>query len=139
MTVSLDEYREDLIAAAPELEDTLDGLFHESARLLSPAGLKDYLDGARALVSLGKGPALLVSYLDEMPQVARECGEDIIRDTVTAMMKLSSMVSGEILTLMISTLPGVAQRVGDGELLRGYLQLLHRLAARAPRGLRCSM
>ena len=136
MIVSLDEYREDLIAAAPELEDTLDGLFHESARLLSPAGLKDYLDGARALVSLGKGPALLVSYLDEMPQVARECGEDIIRDTVTAMMKLSSMVSGEILTLMISTLPGVAQRMGDGELLRGYLQLLHRLAARAPRGLR---
>ena len=52
------------------------------------------------------------------------------------MMKLSSMVSGEILTLMISTLPGVAQRMGDGELLRGYLQLLHRLAARAPRGLR---
>ena len=136
MTVELDEYREELIEAAPELADTLDGLFHESARLMSPAGLKDYLDGARAMISLGKGPALLVSYLDEMPQVVKECGEDIIRDVAGATLKLASMVSGEILTLMISTLPGAARRFGDPDLLRGYLQLLHRLAARAPRGLR---
>jgi hypothetical protein len=136
MTIRLDEYREDFLRVAPELADTLEGMFHESARLMSPSGLKDYLDGARALISLGKGPALLVSYLDEMPQVARECGEDIIRDVVTATMKLSSMVSGEILVLMISTLPGAANRFGDADLLRNYLQLLHRLAARAPRGLR---
>lgn len=136
MTVDLGDYREELIRAAPELSDTLDGLFHESARLMSPAGLKDYLDGARALISLGKGPNLLVSYLDEMPQVVKECGEDVIRDVVGATLKLASMVSGEVLTLMISTLPGAARRFGDPDLLRGYLQLLHRLAARAPRGLR---
>lgn len=136
MKVDLDEYRADLIAAAPELEGTLDGLFHESARLLSPSGMQDYLDGALAVVSLGKGPALLVTYLDEMPQVVKDCGEDAIRDVVGAVMKLASMVSGEVLTLMISTLPGAARRLGDPELLRGYLQLLHRLAARAPRGLR---
>lgn len=136
MKVELGDYREELIRAAPELEHTLGGLFHECARLMSPAGLKDYLDGARALIALGKGPALLVSYLDEMPQVVKECGEDIIRDCVGAVLKLSSMVSGEVLTLMISTLPGAARRFGDPDLLRGYLQLLHRLAARAPRGLR---
>lgn len=136
MKVDLEDYREDLTRAAPELEETLDGLFHEAARLLSPAGLKDYLDGARAMVSLGKGPKLLVGYLDELPAVARECGEDSIRDVVGAVLKLSSMVSGEVLALMISTLPGAARRFGDIELLRGYLQLLHRLAARAPRGLR---
>ena len=124
MTVDLGDYREELVKAAPELEETLDGLFHESARLMSSAGLKDYLDGARALISLGKGPNLLVSYLDEMPQVVKECGEDVIRDVVGATLKLSSMVSGEILTLMISTLPGAARRFGDADLLRDYLQLL---------------
>ncbi len=136
MKVSLDDYREELIGAAPELKDTLEGLFHESARIMTPMGLKDYLDGARAVISLGKGAGLLTSYLDEMPQVVKECGEEIIRDVVGAVLKLSSMVSGEVLTLMISTLPGAARRFGDAELLRGYLQLLHRLAARAPRGLR---
>lgn len=136
MTVDLDEYRAELIEVAPALGDQLDGLFHESARLMSPAGLRDYLDGARAMISLGKGPGLLTAYLDEMPAVVKECGEDIIRDTVGAVLKLASMVSGEVLTLMISTLPGAARRFGDAELLRGYFQLLHRLAARAPRGMR---
>jgi nitric oxide reductase NorD protein len=52
-------------------------------------------------------------------------------------LKLASMVSGEVLTLMISTLPGAARRFGDAELCcADYLQLLHRLAAKAPRGLR---
>ncbi|MDF1620628.1 nitric oxide reductase activation protein NorD [Pseudothioclava nitratireducens] len=136
MKVALDDYAPELIKAAPELEDSLEGLFHEAARLMSPAGLKDYMDGARAMNALGKGPRLLTAYLDEMPQVVKECGEDVIRDVVGAVMKLTSMVSGEVITLMISTMPGAAQRFGDPDLLRGYLALVHRLAANAPRGLR---
>ncbi len=136
MSFDLDEYREELIKAAPELADTLDGSFQEAARLMSPNGLKDYFDGARAIVSLGKGPLLLIAYIDEIPQVVKECGEDITRDIIGAILKLASMVSGEVLVLMVSTLPGAARRLGDPELLRGYLALLHRLAARAPRGLR---
>ena len=136
MKVALDDYAPELIKAAPELADSLEGLFHEAARLMSPAGLKDYMDGARAMNALGKGPRLLTAYLDEMPQVVKECGEDVIRDVVGAVMKLTSMVSGEVITLMISTMPGAAQRFGDPDLLRGYLALVHRLAANAPRGLR---
>jgi hypothetical protein len=136
MSVNLDDYREELIQAAPELADTLEASFHEAARLMSPAGLSDYLDGARGMVSLGKGPALVATWLDEVPLVARECGEDVIRDIATAVLKLASMTSGEVLVLMLSTLPTVARRLGDPDLLRAYLQLLHRLSARAPRGLR---
>ncbi len=136
MSVNLDDYREELIAAAPELADTLESTFHEAARLMSPTGLSDWLDGARGMVSLGKGPALLVAWLDEVPVVVRECGEDVIRDIATAVLKLASMVSGEVLVLMLSTLPTVARRLGDPDLLRAYLQLLHRLSARAPRGMR---
>lgn len=136
MSVNLDEYREELIQAAPELADTLEATFHEAARLMSPAGLKDYLDGARGMVSLGKGPALVTAWLDEVPLVARECGEDVIRDIASAVLKLASMASGEVLILMLSTLPTAARRLGDPDLLRAYLQLLHRLSAKAPRGVR---
>jgi len=136
MSVNLDDYREELIGAAPELADTLESTFHEAARLMSPSGLSDYLDGARGMVSLRKGPALLTAWLDEVPQVVRECGEDVIRDVAAAVLKLSSMVSGEVLVLMLSTLPTAARRLGDPDLLRAYLQLLHRLSAKAPRGLR---
>ncbi len=136
MTVNLDDYREDLIAAAPELADTLDATVAEAARVMSPAALKDWLDGARGIVSLRKGPDLLLTWLDEMPLVVRDCGEDIIRDVTEAAFRLSSMVSGQVLERMIATLPAVSRRLGDPDLLRAYLQLLHRLSARAPRGLR---
>ncbi len=136
MSLSLDDYREELIKACPRLEDNLDGIYQDATRLMSPVGLKDYFDGARALISLGKGPALIEAYLTEMPQVVKECGEDIVRDTVSAILKLASMASGEVLTLMLSTLPSAARRLGDPDLLRGYMSLVHRLAAKAPRGLR---
>jgi len=103
---------------------------------MSAQGLQDYMDGARGMVNLGKGAALVVTWLDEMPLVVKECGEDIIRDVASAILKLASMVSGEVLVLVLQTLPTVASRLGDPDLLRGYLQLLHRLSAKAPRGLR---
>ncbi len=136
MSINLDDYRDDLVKAAPELENTLDASFHEAARTMSPTGLKDWLDGARGIVNLGKDATLLTTYLNEMPLVAKECGEDVIRECVHAVMKLASMASGEVLALVFATLPTAARRLGDPELLRAYLQLLHRLAAKAPRGLR---
>jgi hypothetical protein len=136
MTIELDEYRECLERTAPELRDTLESEFHEAARIMSPAGLKAWLDGARALCELGRGKELLISYIEEMPAVVKECGDDIINDVVTAAMKLSSMTSGEVIALLFASLPTAARRLGDPELLRGYLALIHRMSARAPRGLR---
>ncbi len=51
-------------------------------------------------------------------------------------MKLASMVSGEVIQLLFDTLPTAANRLGDAELLRGYLGLIHQLSAKVPRGLR---
>ncbi|MEW5757184.1 MAG: VWA domain-containing protein [Pseudomonadota bacterium] len=136
MSVNLDDYREALEKAAPELKDTLDATFHEAARMMSAQALSDYLEGARGLANLGRGSNLVVSFLEEMPAVAKECGDDIIRDVIAAAMKLSSMTSGEVIAMLFATLPTVARRLGDPELMRGYLQLIHQLSAKSSRGLR---
>ncbi len=136
MSVNLDDYRESLEKAAPELTETLDALFHEAARNMSAGGLQDYLEGARGLANLGRGGNLVTSFLEEMPAVVKECGDDVIRDCISAAMKLSSMTSGEVIALLFATLPTVARRLGDPELLRQYLGLIHQLSARAARGLR---
>lgn len=136
MSINLDDYRAALESAAPELKETLDATFHEAARIMSPSGLNDYLEGARGLANLGRGSALVTSFLEKMPAVVKECGEEIIRDTISAAMKLSSMTSGEVIALLFASLPTVARRLGDPELLRGYLGLIHQLAGRSARGLR---
>jgi len=135
MSINLDDYMECFEKAGPEIRATLEGNFHEAARVMSPAGLKDYLEGARGLCNLGRGHDVVQSYLEEMPRVVQECGEDVIRDCIAAAMKLSSMTSGEVIALLFASLPTAARRLGDPELLRGYLALVHLLSAKASRGL----
>ena len=134
--VVLEDYAEFLEKIAPEVRGVLDATFQDAARVISPAGLKDYLDGAKSLCGLGRGNDLVITYLEVMPQIAKECGEDIIPDCVTAAMKASSLTSGEVISLLLSTLPNVARHLGDAQLVRGYLTLIHQLASTASRGLR---
>ncbi len=135
-SIKLEDYAEFLEQAVPEVKDVLESTFHEAARIMSPAGLQDYMDGARALTNLGRGHDLVVTYLQEMPLVAKECGEDIIPDVISAAMKVSSMTSGEVISLLFASLPSAARHLGDAQSLRGYLTLIHQLASTAARGLR---
>jgi hypothetical protein len=136
MSINLEDYEEFLGKAGPDVRAVLEGTFHEATRVMSPAGLQDYMDGAKALCNLGRGSNVVITYLQEMPLVVKECGEDIIPDCLTAAMKLSSMVSGEVVALLFSSLPSAARNLGDAELLRGYLTLIHQLSSTAARGLR---
>ncbi len=136
MTVNLDEYKEHLSHLEPHVRDVLGESFAEAARVMSPQGLQRWLEGAKTLTQLGRGNELVITYLQALPVVAKEVGEDILADCITSAMKLASMVSGEVIQLLFDTLPLAAGRLGDAELLRGYLGLVHQLSARVPRGLR---
>jgi len=136
MTLHLDEYRDRLEQLDPHVRDTLEGSFAEAARVMSPQGLHNWLEGAKVLSQLGRGTDLVVTYIQAMPAVAKEVGEDVLKDCITSAMKLSSMVSGEVIQLLFDALPTAANRLGDAELLRSYLSLIHQLSARVPRGLR---
>lgn len=136
MSISLKDYEDEIKELAPEVRDVLEGTFLEASRVMSPAGLETYLEGGRALCNLGRGTDVVISYLQEMPLVAKECGEDVVQDSINAALKLSSMTSGEVISLLFSSLPTAARRLGDAELLRGYLTLIHQTASTAARGVR---
>ncbi len=119
--------------------EALESSYREATRVMSMLGLSNYLEGMRAMCSLGRNQDLLLTYVEEMPSVVREVGEDIVPDIVTAMMHLSSHTSGSVVTLVLSEMPLVARRLGDADVVRGFLKLLHNLAGKAPRGLRPMM
>jgi hypothetical protein len=136
VSLKLEDYDEALRDSDPEIRDVLEATFQEASRVMSPAGLEEYLDGAKALSNLGRGSDVVTTYLQEIPLVAKECGEDIISDCLTSAMKLSSMTSGEVIVLFFNSMPSAARRLGDAELFRGYLTLIHQLASTASRGVR---
>lgn len=120
-------------------KQALESSYRAAARVMSPQGLDHYLTGMKAMCSLNKGEDLILTYVQEMPGVAKEVGEDVVPDIVGGLMKLASHTSGTVITLIMANLPLAASRLGDADLVRGYLNLLHQLAGKAPRGLRSMM
>ncbi len=139
MSVDFSEYVACLNEDDHEHLEALESSYHEAARVMSPRGLQNYLEGMRAMCTMGRGQDLVLTYVQEMPGVAKEVGEDIIPDIVESMMKLASHTSGSVITLMLANMHLVAQRLGDVDVMRGYLKLLHQMTGKAPRGLRPMM
>lgn len=138
MSIQLDDYIRCLPKELPEHETK--GIFEssylEASRVMSPAGLERYVEGAKALCMLGRGADPVLTYLQEMPAVAKELGDDILTECLSSTMRLASLVSGAVISDLLGSLPTAARRLGDPELMVGYLNLIHQLASKAPRGLR---
>jgi hypothetical protein len=139
MTIELNEYFTCVAEGKHEHWDVLESSYHEATRVMSPRGLQNYLEGIKAMCAMGRGQDVVLTYVQEMPAVAKEVGEDVIPEVVTGLMKLSSHTSGTVIALLMANLPLAAQRLGDADVLRGFLGLIHQLAGKAPRGLRPMM
>jgi hypothetical protein len=136
MAIHIEEYREILEDLPHDAYEVLTAAWHEAARVFSSRGLDNYLKGAVALHHLGRGEELVVTYIQEMPEVARAIGEDVLPDVVNFLLGMASKTSGQVLTLIVATAPLAAQRLGDEQLFRAYLSVLQLMLSQAPRGLR---
>ena len=136
MAIHLEEFQELLDDLPHDAQEVLRASWHEAGRVFSSRGLDNYLKGAVALHSLGRGEELVVTYIQEMPEVARAIGEDVLPDVVNFLLGMASKTSGQVLTLIAGTAPLAAERLGDENLFRNYLNVLSILLAQAPRGLR---
>ena len=138
MTIDFNEYISCLEDDHPHIA-ALEASYQEAGRVLSPQGLSNYLEGVRGMCALGRGPDLILSYIQEIPQVAKEVGEDVIPDIIEATMKMASHTSGTVLVLVMQSLPLAARRFGEADMIRNYMKLLHTMIGRAPRGIRPMM
>jgi nitric oxide reductase NorD protein len=134
--VGLDELYESLGQLGEDREELLRASWQEASSVFTRSGLTAYLQGAKDLQLLGRGTDLVVAYLQSAPAVARELGEDAVGWLVAAAIRMYSKTSAEVISLVISTAPVAAARLGDPELFRGYLHLLDVLVAQAPRAVR---
>ncbi|GKS69336.1 von Willebrand factor type A domain-containing protein [Nitrosomonas sp. PY1] len=136
MSINLDDYQELLEDLEPESTELLHHAWPEAVKVFSPRGLDNYLKGVSALRGLGRGRSLVDCWIDEIPLVAKEIGEDIIGDLATSVLSLASRTSGAVIELVLATSPTAAKRLGDAHLFQNYLQFLNTLVAQAPRGIR---
>ena len=139
MTLSLEHHTELLEDLGSHASEILQSSWYEAARVFSPHGLENYVQGARSLKSLGRGSELVITFIESAPSIAKEIGEDSVVDLLDAVMALASKTSGAVLQSIIASAPTAAKRLGDATLFGAYLQLVNTLLNQVPRGLRPMM
>ncbi|MBK5933923.1 hypothetical protein C8N32_10429 [Rhodovulum imhoffii] len=120
----------------PAQREALAANWADAVRALSPRGLDNWIKGAVALHRMGRGVDIAVVWIETVPQLARDLGEDIVPDLAQSCLGFASRTSGGVIERIIATAPVAAKRLGDADLFRSYLQLLNQLLGQAPRGLR---
>ncbi len=136
MSVHLQDYAEWVDQLEPATRDLLENVWPEAIKVFSARGLDNYVKGAAALRSLGRGSELVHAWIDSAPQVAKEIGEDVVGELAATALMLASKTSGSVIELVLATSPTAARRLADSTLFMQYLQFLNTWVALAPRGLR---
>ncbi len=136
MSVNLNDYSEIVEELSAESREVLNSTWMEATKVFSPRGLDNYIKGAAALQGLGRGPGVVVAWLENAPLVGKEVGEDVVGDLATTALMLASKTSGAVIEMILATSPTAAARLGDADLFQKYLQFLNTLLAQAPRGVR---
>ncbi len=136
MAIQLTEYQDLLEDLGEQAGEVLEATWHDAVRVFSPRGLDAYLKGAAGLKSLGRGSDLVISYIESAPLVAKEIGEQAVPELLSLAIKMYSRTSAEVLSLVFSTAPTAANRLGELDLFNAYLSLLDNLVGKAPRAIR---
>ncbi|MBD3610892.1 MAG: VWA domain-containing protein, partial [Hydrogenovibrio crunogenus] len=136
MSFDIEEVKASLIESVPQLEEMLDSLIQEASHYMNEASRETWLQNAQGIAYLGKGQQVVVSYLEAVPQVIARIDDEILDDILETVMKLSSVTSGEVVSLVLDSLPVVSERTGDIDLLRQYLSLVYQIGSKTPRGMR---
>jgi nitric oxide reductase NorD protein len=87
-------------------------------------------------MQMGRGDGAIRAWIEAMPEVARELGEDVLGDMAGACFGFASRTSGGVIELILDTAPLAARRLGDADLFASYLRFLEHILARAPRAMR---
>ncbi len=121
---ALQGYREQLSCGFKELDEFFPHVMEEAEQLLSPQGVKAYLDGASLICMIGRGVGPVLTYLEEMPQVAHRLGEETLSLVSQAVWKMSRTPNGMAIPPFLQTIGEAARRLGSEKSLAQYVELV---------------
>ena len=117
-------YRQQLKCSFAQLDDTFADYMKEAFALLSNQGIRDYLKGASLVCMIGRGVEPVQVYLEEMPQVAKLLGEEVLLRVSDAVWDLSRSPNGNSIPPFLNSVAEAARRLGSLELFQKYLDVI---------------
>lgn len=117
-------FREQLSCGFRDLDEFFPNCLEEAMKVLSPQGLKDYLDGAGLVCKIGRGVEPVLVYLEEMPDVAKRLGESTLTLVSQTVWTISRTPNGKAIPPFLQSIGEVSRRLGSEELLSGYIEMV---------------
>ena len=135
----LEAWRARLDCGFAAVQAVLSGCLQEARGLLSPAGLDAWLDCARALGKMGRGPEPVLALLQEWPQVVQTLGagpgdpaaESLLADVGALLQLMQKSPNSGAMAPLLQTLPAVARRLQGPDPLRRYLRTVQEVMRRS--------
>lgn len=132
---SLAHYRAQLKCNFEQVDHVFPDIMEEAVSLLSDQGIQDFLDGASLVTLIGRGFDPILTYLEEMPQVAHDLGEETLTLVSQAVWKLSRSPNGQAIPAFLQTIAVAARRLGSQASLRQYIALVMDMMAQTTKSI----
>lgn len=122
----LEQYWQRLDTRFPQVAEVFEEMMAEALAVIPREDFGAYLDAARYLGKLGRGPEPLLVFLEEWPSVAKVLGEEAgegLMATMAFIREMQKSPNGRHIAAFLQTIAAVAQRLPSYELIAGYLDL----------------
>ncbi|MBL4692289.1 MAG: VWA domain-containing protein [Magnetovibrio sp.] len=126
MTLSqaeLDDFRSLLTCGFEQLDVAFAGCMEDAVTRLSPEGVIKLLEGGSLIGMIGRGYEPVQVYLEEMPEIAQNLGEDTLETVSKAVWKLSRTPNGKGILAFLQTLGEAARRLRAHDLFEDYIKI----------------
>ncbi len=124
VTTKFPEYRKKLKCNFEQIEDCFDDYMKDVLRNLSNDGIEDYLKGASMVCMIGRGFEPVLVYLEEMPNIAHDLGEEMLSMISQAVWDMSRTPNGNSIPPFMHCLPEAARRLGTKEQMKHFIKII---------------
>ncbi|TLS67946.1 VWA domain-containing protein [Mariprofundus erugo] len=107
-----------------QVDRVFDECMKEARALLSEEGINSYIENARFIGKMGRGPEPLLVYLEEAPGVAAQLGEGVLVDLREFAHYMSTHTNFKAMVPFLQTSGAVARRLQSHELFMRYIELI---------------
>lgn len=118
------DYRKKLKCSFEQIEDCFDDYMKDVLRNLSNDGVEDYLKGASMVCMIGRGFEPVLVYLEEMPNIASDLGEEMLSMISQAVWDMSRTPNGNSIPPFMHCLPEAARRLGTKEQMKHFIEII---------------
>jgi nitric oxide reductase NorD protein len=119
-----EEERKALDCGFAEVQRVFDDCLTYARSKISAEGITAYIAGARAIGKMGRGHEPVLAFLEEMPDVAAQLGEDVIPFVVEFTLKLSRTPNAKAIAPFLQSLAAAARALESQPSFWEYLQLV---------------